>query len=74
MSKITTDCIICHDRPAVDRFGWCDPCASLYDEPAEPTAQDLADAQRDFTTALIREMVLAQIATLPGRMDRLPLA
>lgn len=74
MSKITPDCIICHDRPATDRFGWCDTCASLYDEPAEPTAQDLADAQRDFTTALIREIVLAQIAALPIRMDRPPLA
>lgn len=74
MSKITPDCIICHDLPATDRFGWCDKCAALYDQPDEPTADDLKDAQRDFTTALIREIMLAQIATLATRMDRLPRA
>ena len=74
MSKITPDCIICHDRPAADVYGWCDECARLYDQPAEPTTADLKDAQRDFTTALIREIMLAQIATLATRMDRLPRA
>lgn len=74
MSKTATDCIICKELPASDRFGWCDTCAALYDQPDEPTADDLKDAQRDFTTALIREIMLAQIATLATRMDRLPRA
>jgi hypothetical protein len=62
MSKITPDCIICHDRPAADVYGWCDECARLYDQPAEPTAADLAESHRTYLNALFREIVLAQVA------------
>jgi cytochrome c553 len=48
MSKITPDCIICHDRPAADVYGWCDECARLYDQPAEPTTADLAESHRTY--------------------------
>jgi len=62
MSKITPDCIMCHDRPAADVYGWCDECARLYDQPAEPTAADLAEAQYTFQAAVLREILLAQVA------------
>lgn len=33
MSKTAADCILCHEEPAADQFGWCDRCARLYDQP-----------------------------------------
>lgn len=62
MSKTATDCCICHVAPATDQFGWCDHCARLYDEPTEPTAGDLAEAQHTFQAAVLREILLAQVA------------
>ena len=66
MSKITPDCIICHDLPATDRFGWCDKCAHLYDEPAEPSESDMFEAA--FTHEVIRAIFQSQveIASSPG--------
>lgn len=67
MSKITPDCIMCHERPAADRFGWCDHCATLYDEPAEPTAEDLAESQALFQAAVLLDILRAQTAaTFPA--------
>lgn len=47
MSKTATDCLLCHERPAADQFGWCDECARLYDQPddqpTDPDEQRLVD-------------------------------
>lgn len=67
MSKITPDCIMCHERLAADRYGWCDHCATLYDEPAEPTEQDLAESQALFQAAVLLDILRAQTAaTFPA--------
>ena len=43
MSKTAADCVLCHEEPAADHFGWCDRCAMLYDQPDDPEYRLLVD-------------------------------
>jgi hypothetical protein len=47
VSKTAADCVLCHEEPAADQFGWCDRCATLYyqpdDHPDDPDDRLLVD-------------------------------
>jgi hypothetical protein len=39
MSRVTSDCVQCHELPAADAYGWCATCADAYatePAPSEP--------------------------------------
>ena len=67
MSKTAADCCICAVEPATDRFGWCDRCASLYDQPSEPTESDEEDMEAQWLNAVL-------LSTLFSNADHMELA
>lgn len=67
MSKMFTSCVMCHDEPPADRFGWCDTCARLYDCPDEPTEQEIREAREYFSRLkLIGERDALMLASVFG--------
>jgi hypothetical protein len=66
VSKTATDCLLCHERPAADQFGWCDECARLYDQPDD----QLVDRPDDPEDRLLVDQLLTHLfnATHTGRV------
>lgn len=61
MSKSFESCVMCHDEPPADRFGWCDTCAKLYDQPDDPTEQEMLEAREDFYRLKLDALMLASV-------------
>ena len=61
MSKSFESCVMCHDEPPADRFGWCDTCARLYDQPNEPTEADREAMNADFARLKLNSLLLAEL-------------
>jgi len=61
MSKMFESCVMCHDEPPADRFGWCDRCATLYDCPDEPTEADREAMDADFESLKVNALLLASL-------------
>lgn len=61
MSRSFESCVMCHDEPPADRFGWCDTCARLYDQPDDPTEQEMRDAAADYDRLKLNALLLAQL-------------
>jgi hypothetical protein len=61
VSKMFESCVMCHDEPPADRFGWCDTCARLYDHPDDPTEQEIREAREDFYRLKLDALMLASL-------------